>query len=117
MTRWWKHEFGALALSPRGRQGRAQNRSKIIMPTPIDERIAVSTWSLHRLMGTTYPHDLASNEIGHPTESYGPVEESLLDLPAVLHNHGYSRMELASFHLPSRDPAYVEELRAQLISN
>ena len=87
------------------------------MPTPIDERIAVSTWSLHRLMGTTYPHDLGSNEIGHPTESYGPVEESLLDLPAVLHNHGYHRLELASFHLPSRDAAYVEEFRAQLISN
>ena len=30
------------------------------MPTPIAERIAVSTWSLHRLLGTTYPHDLST---------------------------------------------------------
>ena len=28
------------------------------MPTPIAERIAISTWSLHRMLGTTYPHDL-----------------------------------------------------------
>ena len=84
------------------------------MPAPIAERIAVSTWSLHRLLGTTYPHDLTTNEITPVEETYGPVEESLLDLPAALHNHGYHRMELVSFHLPSRDPVYLGELRSQL---
>jgi sugar phosphate isomerase/epimerase len=87
------------------------------MPTPIDERIAVSTWSLHRMLGTTYPHNLASTEIGAVEETYGPVDETLLDLPAVLDNHGYHRMELVSFHLPSRDPIYLGELRDQLKSN
>ncbi len=88
------------------------------MPTPIDERIAVSTWSLHRLLGTTYPHNtLGSTEIGPVEETYGPVDETLLDLPAVLDNHGYHRMELVSFHLPSRDPVYLGELRDQLTSN
>ena len=84
------------------------------MPKPIAERIAVSTWSLHRVMGTSYPHDLSTDVIGPAQETYGPVGESLLDLPAALHNHGYHRMELVSFHLPSRDPVYVEELRSQL---
>ena len=40
--------------------------------------------------------------------------ESLLDLPSALNNHGYSRMELVSFHLPSRDSVYLGELRDQL---
>jgi len=84
------------------------------MPTLIEDRIAVSTWSLHRLLGTTYPHDLTTAEIGAVAETYGPVTESLLDLPSALNNHGYHRMELVSFHLPSRDPIYLGELRDQL---
>ena len=86
------------------------------MSKPIAERIAVSTWSLHRTMGTTYPHDLASNDVGPVEETYGEVGESLLDLPAALRNHGYHRMELVSFHLPSRDPVYLDELKSQLAS-
>ncbi|MBI4922779.1 MAG: sugar phosphate isomerase/epimerase [Devosia nanyangense] len=87
------------------------------MPKPIAERIAVSTWSLHRLLGTTYPHRLATTEIGAAEETYGPVNETLLDLPAALANHGYHRLELVSFHLPSRDPVYLGELRDQLKSS
>ena len=87
------------------------------MPKPIAERIAVSTWSLHRLLGTTYPHDLTTDAVGAVEETYGPVDESLLDLPAALHNHGYHRMELVSFHLPSRDPVYLGELKAQLAAS
>jgi sugar phosphate isomerase/epimerase len=81
---------------------------------PIAERIAVSTWSLHRTLGTTYPHDLTTTAIGPVTETYGQGSESLLDLPSALHNHGYHRMELVSFHLPSRDSVYLGELREQL---
>jgi sugar phosphate isomerase/epimerase len=92
----------------------SQNEEPNTMPTPIAERIAVSTWSLHRLLGTTYPHDLTTDAIGAVEETYGPVGESLLDLPAVLHNHGYHRMELVSFHLPTLDPTYIGELRSQL---
>ncbi len=84
------------------------------MPTSIEDRIAVSTWSLHRHLGTTYPHDLTTTAIGAVQETYGEGSESLLDLPSALNNHGYRRMELVSFHLPSRDPVYLGELRAQL---
>lgn len=82
------------------------------------DRIAVSTWSLHRLLGMTYPHDLNTTEIGPMKETYGEGEESLLGLPSVLANHGYHRLEIVSFHLRSRDPVYLAELRDQLrISN
>ncbi|MEO9298820.1 sugar phosphate isomerase/epimerase family protein [Devosia alba] len=78
------------------------------------DRIAVSTWSLHRLLGMTYPHDLTTTEIGPMQETYGEGEESLLGLPSVLANHGYHRLEIVSFHLRSRDPVYLGELRDQL---
>jgi sugar phosphate isomerase/epimerase len=84
------------------------------MPAPIEDRIAVSTWSLHRLLGTTYPHAIGGAPVGPVEETYGPVGESLLDLPSALEHHGYHRLELVSFHLPSRDATYIGELRAQL---
>jgi sugar phosphate isomerase/epimerase len=84
------------------------------MPSAVAERIAVSTWSLHRMLGTTYPHDLETTAIGPVEETYGAGTETLLDLPSALRNHGYHRMELVSFHLPSRDPVYLGELRDQL---
>ena len=84
------------------------------MATISPDRIAVSTWSLHRLLGTTYPHDLTTTEIGPETPAYGEGEESLLGLPSTLANHGYHRLEIVSFHLRSRDPVYLGELRDQL---
>lgn len=78
------------------------------------DRIAVSTWSLHRLLGGIYPHDLTTNEVGPLDEKFGEGEESLLGLPSVLSNHGYKRLEIVSFHLRSRDPIYLGELRDQL---
>ncbi|ODT83983.1 MAG: hypothetical protein ABS76_00270 [Pelagibacterium sp. SCN 64-44] len=78
------------------------------------ERIAVSTWSLHRLLGATYPHDTSTNAVGPEQQTYGEGEESLLGLPSVLANHGYHRLEIVSFHLRSRDPVYLAELRDQL---
>lgn len=79
-----------------------------------NQRIAVSTWSLHRYLGTVYPHDLNNDAIGEGDDRYGQGEESLLGLPSVLANHGYDRLEIVSFHLRSRDPVYLGELRDQL---
>ena len=79
-----------------------------------NQRIAVSTWSLHRYLGTIYPHDTSTDAIGDGDDRYGEGEESLLGLPSVLANHGYNRLEIVSFHLRSRDPVYLGELRDQL---
>lgn len=79
-----------------------------------ESRIAISTWSLHRLLGSTYPHDLTTDAVSDGVDTYGEGEESLLGLPSVLANHGYHRLEIVSFHLRSRDPIYLAELRDQL---
>src|SRR5690606_17928584 len=79
-----------------------------------NQRIAVSTWSLHRFLGTIYPHDLTADAVGDGDDRFGEGEESLLGLPSVLANHGYNRLEIVSFHLRSRDPVYLGELRDQL---
>lgn len=78
------------------------------------DRIALSTWSMHRLLGSTYPHDLSTDAVGPGEDTYGEGEESLLGLPSVMANHGYHRLEIVSFHLRSRDPVYLGELRDQL---
>lgn len=78
------------------------------------DRIAVSTWSLHRLLGTTYPHDLTTSAIGPGEDTYGEGTESLLGLPSILANHGYHRLEIVSFHMRSRDSIYLAELKDQL---
>ncbi|WP_375450105.1 sugar phosphate isomerase/epimerase family protein [uncultured Devosia sp.] len=83
------------------------------MANPAD-RIAVSTWSLHRMLGTTYPHNLDSQAIGPVQETYGEGSESLLDIPSAIANRGINRLELVSFHLPSHDPIYLGELRDAL---
>ncbi len=82
-------------------------------PNPTD-RIAVSTWSLHHKLGTTYPHDLETLAVGPVQETYGEGSESLLDIPSAIANHGIKRLEIVSFHLPSRDPVYLGELRSAL---
>jgi sugar phosphate isomerase/epimerase len=77
-------------------------------------RIAVSTWSLHKMLGTTYPHRLDSTAIGPREETYGEGTTSLLDIPSAIANHHIDRLEIVSFHLPSRDPVYLGELRSAL---
>lgn len=82
----------------------------------IDARFAVSSWSLHRRLGITHPHDLDSERVGPAQETNGPGETSLLELPGEVAANGLSRLEICSFHLPSRDALYLGELRSSLAS-
>ncbi|MBX3579819.1 MAG: sugar phosphate isomerase/epimerase [Rhizobiaceae bacterium] len=83
---------------------------------PFDEkmRIAVSSWSLHRRLGTTHPHDLTTDAVPVAQETFGPAHVALLDLPGEIAAHDVHRLEICSFHLPSRDRAYLADLRASL---
>ena len=45
--------------------------------------------------------------------SSNPGTLDLLDVPVALQEHGFSTMELCHFHVPTRDPAYLESLRAK----
>lgn len=73
---------------------------------------AVSSWSLHRTLGSYHsgskapadPEQLAPPGAGLP----------LLELPAELRRRGYDTVQLCHFHLPSRAPSYLAELRSAL---
>ncbi|MEX0954556.1 MAG: TIM barrel protein [Rhizobiaceae bacterium] len=78
------------------------------------ERIAVSSWSLHRLLGVTFPHDLGTIAVGPREETFGPANAELVDLPRLVAEHGIGRLEICSFHLPSRDREYLADLKAAL---
>lgn len=82
----------------------------------LDNRFAVSSWSLHRRLGVTHPHDLDTDRVGATQEAYGAGEISLLDLPGEVAANAISRLEICSFHLPSREAAYLAELKRALAS-
>lgn len=75
---------------------------------------AVSTWSLHRTLGRFVATDSAA--LGGPFMEAPPGTSglALLDLPAELKTHGYDTVQICHFHLPSRSPEYVEQLRNAL---
>lgn len=78
----------------------------------MDNLIAVSSWALHRTIGSTYYDNPVSGPQGEATHSAAPTD--LLEIPGLLAENGYEAMQLCHFHLPSRDPAYAGELNAAL---
>jgi hypothetical protein len=80
--------------------------------TTTKPRLSVSTWSLHRALGSTYP-DAPANRPGRAEPTYGAGSLSLLEVPARLAAMGIHTLEICHFHLP-RDPAYWDDLRDAL---
>jgi sugar phosphate isomerase/epimerase len=76
-------------------------------------RPSVSSWALRRALGATYP-----GAPGDPSRAsvpaQGPGSVRLLDVPARLAALGFHTLEICHFHLPTRDAAYLGELRAAL---
>jgi sugar phosphate isomerase/epimerase len=73
-------------------------------------RLSVSTWSLHRTLG-----DPPAYGPGQPVPSASNGHGlALLELPAELAGVGLYTLEICHFHLPSRAPAYLDELRSAL---
>ena len=79
-------------------------------------RRAVSTWSLHRTLGRSVAPDSAAR--GGPfMETSAAVDAlTLLELPAELARRGYDAVQICHFHLPSRDPSYLAQLRDSVAS-
>ncbi|MBX3015424.1 MAG: TIM barrel protein [Caldilineaceae bacterium] len=77
------------------------------------QRLAVSTWSLHRTLGRLTPYGPEANG-GVPPRTATPGALSLLALPAQLAAFGIHKVEICHFHLPSRAAAYLQELRTAL---
>lgn len=77
------------------------------------DRFAVSTWSLHRTLGRppfTGP-DSPENMTNNSTVN-GALP--LLELPARLREFGIHKLEICHFHIPTRDSAYLQQLRDAL---
>lgn len=75
---------------------------------------AVSTWSLHRTLGSFFADDPVSADRSAAKTSTPDSGVPLLELPALLHQHGYDTVQICHFHLPTREPAYLDDLRAAL---
>ena len=76
-------------------------------------RLSVSTWSLHRQLGSP---DFYGPEDGKqiPVATHGKGELSLLELPARITGFGINTLELCHFHIPTLDRGYLNELRGAL---
>lgn len=79
--------------------------------TDLTDRFAVSTWSLHRALGGTYPYEPGGTTTPARQPTYGEGSVELIDLPKQFAEHGIFRIEICSFHLPSRSAAYIADLR------
>jgi Xylose isomerase-like TIM barrel len=75
-------------------------------------QIAVSTWSLHNLLGITYANGPGATPTGIAEPTFGPGAVTLGELPPELAKRGYFRVELCHFNLASRDAAYLAKIRA-----
>jgi sugar phosphate isomerase/epimerase len=75
-------------------------------------RFSVSTWSLNRTLGRLVPY---GPEVGNDVPARaGNDGVALLDLPTQLAAFGIHTVEICHFHLPTRDPGYLDDLRAAL---
>jgi len=73
-------------------------------------QLGTSSWSLNRTLGAPNYDAL----LGKTEREATPHALSLLELPARLSEMGVRRLEICHFHLPSRDPEFVAQLRAAL---
>lgn len=76
------------------------------------DRFAVSTWSLHRALGGIYPYKPDGLEALACQPAYGEGTIELIDLPRQCAEQAIFRLEICSFHLPSRSPSYIADLRS-----
>lgn len=77
--------------------------------TPV---IAVSSWSVHRALGIFHPNAPANDVFGEPEERWGPAKLDIMDLPEEIARRGISSLQLCHFHLASREPSYLREMRS-----
>lgn len=75
---------------------------------------AVSSWSLHRTLGSFRAEDPVGATQVDTAPSLPTSGLALLDLPAELQGRGYDTVQICHFHLPTRSAGYLAELRSAL---
>ncbi|HEX4208466.1 MAG TPA: TIM barrel protein [Ktedonobacteraceae bacterium] len=76
-------------------------------------RLSVSTWSLHRTLGSADRYG-PEHGLHIPAHTTGSDALPLLELPRRLAEFGIHTLEICYFHLPSLEREYLAELRAAL---
>lgn len=76
-------------------------------------RLSVSTWSLHRALGVTYPDSPGEARQGR-TETWGAGMTDLLEIPARVAQMGIHTLEICHFQIPHREGAWIGEMRGAL---
>ncbi|MGY5775576.1 sugar phosphate isomerase/epimerase family protein [Rhizobium sp. LEGMi135b] len=77
----------------------------------LSDRFAISSWSLHRALGSTYPYKPTDQAYPERQPTYGKGTIELIDVPQQCADRGIFRLEICSFHLPSRLPSYLRDFR------
>jgi len=74
--------------------------------------LSLTTWSLHRHLGPLHWTRWEAESKGHTTEiQHQPETVSLLELPSLLAEKGFSAFEVCHFHLPETSAEYLSKLR------
>jgi sugar phosphate isomerase/epimerase len=74
----------------------------------------VSSWSVHRAIGVSWPNTPENDIAAMPEATWGPGTLSLMEVPAEFARLGIDRIEICSFHIPAHDQGFLGELRGAL---
>jgi sugar phosphate isomerase/epimerase len=84
------------------------------MPSDSAPKLALSTWSIHRAIGTSFPNSPENDGNGTAEPTWGSGTMSLMEVPAEMARLGIDRLEICSFHIPGRDSGFAGELRSAM---
>ncbi len=87
------------------------------MPRITPPKLALSTWSIHRAIGITYPDTPAEGGDGRAAETWGSGSLPLMAVPAEMAKRGIDRLEICSFHIAGGDRGFLDELRAAIAAS
>jgi sugar phosphate isomerase/epimerase len=74
--------------------------------------LSLSTWSLHRNLGPMYLTRWEEESRGYTTRIENQPEiTTLLELPAILAEQGFSALEVCHFHFPETSADYLHKLK------
>ncbi|MCQ6560106.1 sugar phosphate isomerase/epimerase family protein [Paenibacillus mendelii] len=75
--------------------------------------LSLTTWSLHRHLGPLrWTRWVAESKTQAVEIQHQPETVTLLELPSVLEEKGFSAVEVCHFHLPETSEDYFSKLRA-----
>jgi len=84
------------------------------MPSNASPPLALSTWSIHRALGITWPNSPENDGDASFEETWGAGTMSLMEVPVRLAELGIDRLEICSFHIDRHDTGFLSALRSAI---